>query len=88
MNDRRLGLGGSKTVTDSAVAGIGCGTTGAAAAGAIKVKGLLVLGKGAAATFGVAAVSSLGIGVAIGALATLLYSANAIRSRNVFRNAA
>jgi hypothetical protein len=85
---KRLGSSGAKTATGSAVAGISGGTAGAAAAGAAKAKGLLLLGKGVAATVGVAAISPLGIGVAIGALATLLYGANAVRSKNVFRHAA
>jgi hypothetical protein len=88
FSENRKLVTGVKAATGSAVAGISGGTAGAAAAGAVKAKGLLLLGKGVAATVGIAAISPLGVGVAVGALATLLYGANAVRSKNVFRHAA
>ncbi|MBF0167537.1 MAG: hypothetical protein HQL45_07880 [Alphaproteobacteria bacterium] len=77
----RAGLNGFNAATASAT-GIGAGAAGAAV---VKAKGLLLLGKGAFAVLGVVAAGPLGVGLAIGTLATLLYGANAMRSSDPFR---
>ncbi|MBF0268857.1 MAG: hypothetical protein HQL44_09710 [Alphaproteobacteria bacterium] len=70
--------------TESA-AGIGVGAAGAAV---VKAKGLLLLGKGAVVALGAAAAGPLGVGLAVGTLAALLYGANAMRSSDPFRQLA